>query len=750
VADRWRKCPAFAAFLAVLLAAGTQSSFGRAAEPVDPAWGRLSASHAPADAAPPSFARHVVPALTKAGCNAGACHGSFQGRGGLQLSLLGFDPAMDYENLIQASRGRRANIAAPAASLLLRKATGQMPHGGGTRLAVNSEICDLLDRYLRAGAWPSTADEPRIVRLEVEPAAVVLAIDETTAVRAIATWSDGTRTDVTPWVLYDARDENQCTVTRLGLITAVSAGKSAVSARYLGQVATVDVSVPYSPARPIEDFAPANFIDRLAAAEWQRMGVAPAPLSDDYEFVRRVHGDLIGTLPTPDEVRAFVADSSADKRARLIDALLARPEYADYWSVKWGDLLRVHRRYVGDKGLAAFSAWVKGQLRQERPLSEMVTDLLTAQGNLFQSGPVSFYFVDEKPEDLAETTAQVFLGVRLQCARCHHHPMEVWGQDDYYGLASYFTRLEVKQTQELGSQGRFGGARILRTVGQIPQSRQMRFELPPKPLGGESPDMPQTGDPRRHLADWMVAPDNPFFARNFANRYWSYLMGKGLVDPVDDVRDTNPPSIPALLDALAADFSGHGYDLKHLLRTICNSRAYQLASDLSPERDVDGRLFTHRAPRQLPAEVLLDAVNQITGTDEGFAGLPEGTRAIQLPDPSIPSDFLTTFGRPQRNNPCECARPSQPNLSQALQLVNSDSLQGKLARDEGRLALLLASGLPDTQIVEELYLWTYARPPTADEQAMIAELLSAASSRQEAFEDLLWTLLNSSEFVFSH
>jgi hypothetical protein len=401
--------------------------------------------------------------------------------------------------------------------------------------------------------------------------------------------------------------------------------------------------------------------------------------------------------------------------------------------------------------LAAFSGWLKGSLRANKPLSTMATELLTAKGNVYLSGPVSYFFVDERPEDLAETTAQVFLGVRLQCARCHHHPMEIWSQDDYWGLAANFAKLEVKQTQELGSQGRYGGIKVLRVARTIPEKRRLPVDRAPKALGG--PTFSATGDdadPRVELAAWLVAPENPFFARNIANRYWSYLMGSGLVEQVDDLRDTNPAAMPRVLDALAADFRDGGYDVKRLLRTLCNSRVYQTASRLDPERDRDGRLFTHRAPRQLPAEVLLDAVNRIVGVSEAFAGIPEGTRAIALPDPAIPSDFLTTFGRPQRNSPCECARTANPNLSQALQLVNSESLQKKLSRDDGRLTKLLADR-SDAEIVEELYWWCYSRPSRADEAAKALGLLTeGAANRREAFEDLLWTLFNSSEFVFSH
>jgi hypothetical protein len=705
------------------------------------------------DAVParPSWSADVIPALTRAGCAAGACHGSFQGRGGLRLSLLGYDPAHDRETVILASGGRRLNFAAPHRSLLLRKAIGEVPHGGGSRFARDSVAARLVERYIEHGAPADAADAPQPVSLSVEPRSVRLAPGERVSIRAEVRLSDGTTRDVTPWALFDPRDEFLCTVDKGGEARGVNAGKAAVSVRYRGLVAVVDVTVPHTDPAPIEGFSPRNFLDPLVLDEWRQLGVAPAPLADDHEFARRVFGDLIGTLPTPEEARAFVVDTDPDKRARLIDRLLERPEYADYWSVKWGDLLRVHRRYVGDKGLAAFSGWLKGSLRANKPLSTMATELLTAKGNVYLSGPVSYFFVDERPEDLAETTAQVFLGVRLQCARCHHHPMEIWSQDDYWGLAANFAKLEVKQTQELGSQGRYGGIKVLRVARTIPEKRRLPVDRAPKALGG--PTFSATGDdadPRVELAAWLVAPENPFFARNIANRYWSYLMGSGLVEQVDDLRDTNPAAMPRVLDALAADFRDGGYDVKRLLRTLCNSRVYQTASRLDPERDRDGRLFTHRAPRQLPAEVLLDAVNRIVGVSEAFAGIPEGTRAIALPDPAIPSDFLTTFGRPQRNSPCECARTANPNLSQALQLVNSESLQKKLSRDDGRLTKLLADR-SDAEIVEELYWWCYSRPSRADEAAKALGLLTeGAANRREAFEDLLWTLFNSSEFVFSH
>jgi hypothetical protein len=375
----------------------------------------------------------------------------------------------------------------------------------------------------------------------------------------------------------------------------------------------------------------------------------------------------------------------------------------------------------------------------------MVSELLTAQGNLFTNGPVAYFIVDQKPEELAETTAQLFLGVRLQCARCHHHPFEAWGQEDYYGLAAFFTRIELRDN---GDKGRFGGMQSLRPVAQA--TRPLLVAARPRLLGAAQAAPDTAGDLRQTLADWLTRADNPYFARNLANRYWAYLTGRGLVEPIDDLRATNPASHPELLDALARDLVEHRFDVKHLLRTICNSRVYQLRAEIAPERDKNGALLTHRVPRRIPAEVLLDAVNQAAGHVETFSGTPPGTRAIALPDPSIPSSFLTVFGRPQRNSPCECARDSSPDLLQALHLVNNTALQGKIANPQGRVARLLAQKRTDAVIAEELYLATLSRPPTASETTTIRELLADAPSRQEGWEDVLWTLLNSPEFAFNH
>jgi len=693
----------------------------------------------------PNFSSDIIPALTKSGCNAGACHGAFSGRGGFRLSLLGFDAAADHASIAFHDRGRRVSPASPENSLLLRKATGAIPHSGGVRLSPAQPAYKLLRDYIAGGLPAPRADEPRIVGLEVTPVDLVLQPNESASLQVISRWSDGETRDVTQWALFDARDPMSTEVTRDGQVTSLAPGKGAVSVRYLGQVASVAVTTPFGPPAAI-DFQPGNYIDELVLDQWRQMGLVPQPLCDDGEFLRRAHLDLIGTLPTADEARAFLASAAPDKRAKLVDQLLERPEYTAYWSLKWGDLLRVHRRYVGEKGVGSFAGWLRQAIRTNKPVDQLARELLTAQGNLFANGPVAYFIIDTKPEELAETTAQLFLGVRLQCTRCHHHPMEVWSQDDYYGLAAFFTRLELRDN---GEKGRFGGMQIVRPVAK--EMKTMQVASPPRLFGrAVELDSAATPDVRVHLADWLTAKDNPFFARNFANRYWAYLMGRGLFEPIDDMRATNPPTNPALLKALAKDFAEHGYDAKHLLRTIANSRVYQLQTNLTPEHDQAGEFFTHHPPRRMPAEVLLDAINQVAQHAEAFPGQPLGTRAIALPDPEVASDFLTTFGRPLRNSPCECARESSPDLLQALHLINNTGLQSKIASDQGYVASLIGKNLTDEQLAEEIYLTTYTRLPTTNEMATIRELAAAASNRRELFEDLLWTLINSPEFAFNH
>ena len=738
-------------FLLAWLVIFTASASNVMSAPLDPTEAQSSSVRS-GRTAPIEFTRDVLPALTKAGCNAGACHGSFQGRGRLQLSLLGFDAAFDYDVISKASRGRRLNSGIPEKSLLLLKPTGAMPHGGGRRIAPDSEVAAIIKDWITQGLPGPRPGDLQGLSLKVEPAELVIPPQKVgsdavpVGLRVTASFADGSSRDVTRWATYEIREKMTADVSRLGAVTAHRPGKTAVQVRYLGQVAAVSVSVPYA-AQSNFEFPVQNYIDELAVAEWRRLGATPAPLADDATFLRRVFLDLIGTLPTPAEARKFLSDSSATKRSRVIDELLARPEYVDFWSLRMGDLLRAHRRYLGDKGLAAFSGWIRQAVRENMPLDQLTRELLTAQGNLFTQGPVGYYFIDEKVEDLAETTSQVFLGVRLQCTRCHHHPNEVWSQDDYYGLAAFFTRLEAKDSGAAGA--RFGGPKSIRPSAKENPNRKPLMAATPR-LFGETIQTAEGSDPRQKLAEWITQPKNPFFARNFANRYWAALVGRGLVEPVDDMRATNPASFPALLDALAKDFAEHHFDAKYLLRTICNSRVYQLATELNPDRDFDGQLFTHRIPRRMSAEVLLDSINQLTDSFETFEGQPPGTRAIALPDPTVASHFLNTFGRPLRNNPCECARGSALDLSQALHLANSKALHDKVVSSTGRLATELKAGKTDDQIMEELYLGALGRMPTDVERQAVRESLAEGGTREEAWQDILWALINCSEFVFNH
>jgi hypothetical protein len=708
-----------------------------------------------------SFDHDVLPALTKAGCNAGACHGSFQGRGGMRLSLLGYDPFADYDTLLKQSRGRRVNLAAPSRSLLLLKATGSVPHLGGRRITEQSAVYQVVLDWLADGGPPPTItdDSARPAALLLSAESLQLTTGQTHPLLVREQLAPTTR-DVTRWALWDSNDPRVATVSRVGVVTAVGPGRTSIVARYRGQVTTISVTVPFATAattttesantdfQPAEDRLSAE-LDRLVLKEWKSLGVRPAPLADDATFMRRVHLDLTGTLPTSDEVRRFLANTHPQKRTQLIDELLERPEYIDYWTLRWSDSLRAHRRYLGDKGLASYSGWIRHQVRSNRPLDAMVRDLLTAQGNLYTHGPVALYFIDEKVEDLTESVAQVFLGVRLQCARCHHHPMEAWSQDDYYGLANFFARIETKDSGQIGS--RYGGPKSIRPTLQPQPQRVPLKAMPPRTLSGrQGPVTAPEGSPdvRVVFADWLTSADNPYFAKNLANRYWAALWGRGLVDPVDDLRATNPALMPELLDYLADLLRRNQYDAKLLLRTICRSQVYQRSYEGGSEGDREGRLLTRRIPRRLTAEVLLDALNQATGAQESFAGLPRGTRATQLPDPSIPSYFLTAFGRPNRNSPCDCARASAPDLAQTLHLANSTAVHSKVTDPQGRLAQLLASQRSNRELIDELILTTWSRWPTDEERAKVERLVADSPSRTEGWEDILWALLNSAEFSY--
>ncbi len=697
---------------------------------------------------PVSFTREVLPVLTKAGCNQGACHGGQHGKGGFRLSLLGFDPSFDHSQIVQSAEGRRVVPSDPERSILLLKPTLTMEHGGGERLKMHSREYTVLRQWLEDGAPEPGPRDPVATRLEVWPAQRVLVPGEQQQLVVRATWSDGRSEVVTPTAQYDTLTEAVAVVTPGGLVTGRERGETSIMIRFGGQATVAQVTLPYANLESYPDLPRWNFVDEKLLAKWKGLGLTPSPLSSDEEFFRRIHLDTIGTLPTPADVKAFLADPSPDKRARAIDRVLDRPEFVDYWALKWGDLLRINRDQLTEKGMWSFHNWVRAALRESKPVDAFVRDIITAEGSTFTEGPANFYRVGRDAADWSETTAQVFLGVRMQCAKCHHHPFEKWSQDDYYGMAAFFVRLGTKRSQEFGL---FGNETVvhLRPTGEQTHPRKGGV-VPPHPLDG--PTMEDAFDRRRKLAEWLTAKDNPFFARNLVNRFWGYYMGRGLVEPLDDLRATNPASNVELLEALAQDFVQHQFDLKHLLRTIMNSRAYQLSSAVTPGNAADATnvYYTRYTVRRLTAEQLADALDVVTGTREKYQGLPAGTRAIQLPDARVRSFLLDVFGRPSRQITCECERTVQPNIAQALHLLNGDFLNQKIAAPTGRIAALLKAKTPLPAIVEELYLVALARPLRPEELNKAQRWISSATSPTEGVQDLMWVLLNSREFLFNH
>jgi hypothetical protein len=697
---------------------------------------------------PVDFAREIVPILTRAGCNQGACHGAQHGRGGFRLSLLGFDPLFDHAQIVQSAEGRRVVLSDAERSILLQKPALLMEHGGGQRFKVGSREYAYLKRWLEDGAPEPSANDPEAASLEVWPARRIMVPGEQQQLLVKARWKDGKSEDVTATAQFTSLNEAVAAVTADGLVTTKERGETHIMIRFAGQATVAQVTLPYAKLDAYPSLPRNNFVDDKLIAKWKDLGLTPSPLSSDEDFFRRLHLDAVGTLPRPEEIKAFLADKSPDKRQKAIDRVLDRPEFVDFWALKWGDLLRINRDLLNDRGMWSFHNWVRACLRDRKPLDEMVRDIITAEGSTFTEGPANYYMVARSPGDWAETTSQVFLGVRIGCAKCHHHPFEKWSQDDYAGMSAFFVRLGTKGSREFGI---FGGEQVvyLKPAGEQSHPRKGGL-VKPHPLAGA--DMDDPIDRRVKLADWITAPDNPFFARNLVNRYWGYLMGRGLVEPLDDLRATNPASNPDLLDALADDFVKHKYDLRHLLRTIMNSRGYQLSSKSTPanKADVLNVHFTRYTIRRLTAEQMADAIDFATGTIEKYPGLPLGTRAIQLPDSGVKSFLLDTFGRPARQITCECERTTQPNIAQALHLLNGEFLNKKLADPKGRIDTIVKAKQPMAEAVAELYLVTLSRVPRAEEIERAQHWISMAPTPREGLQDLLWALLNSREFLFNH
>jgi hypothetical protein len=697
---------------------------------------------------PVHFTEEVQPILTRLGCNQGACHGSQHGKGGFKLSLLGFDPTFDYAQIVQSAEGRRVVVSDPESSILLKKPTLTMEHGGGQRMKMHGREYERIKQWLADGAPEPSARDPHVVGLEVWPAERLMVPGEQQQILVTATWSDGRREDVTATTQFNALNEAVAAVTPDGLVTARGKGETHVMVRFMGQATVVQITLPYARIAEYPKLPAYNFIDEKLIAKWQALGLTPSPGCSDEEFFRRIHLDTIGTLPAPADVKKFLADPDPQKRKKAIDKVLDRPEFVDFWALKWGDLLRINRDFMQDRGMWSFHNWVRACVRDNTPIDAMVRDIVTAEGSTFTEGPANFYMVARTPPDWSEAVTQTFLGVRVGCAKCHHHPFEKWSQDDYYGMAAFFVRLGTKNSQEFGL---FGREQVvyLKATGEQTHPRKGGF-VKPHALDGADVDDPI--DRRVKLAEWLTAKDNPFFARNIVNRFWGYYLGRGLVEPLDDLRATNPASNPALLDALAKDFVEHGYDLKHLLRTIMNSRAYQLSAAAVPGNAADASNvhFARFTVRRLTAEQFADAIDFATGTREKYAGLPLGTRAIQLPDTRIKSFLLDVFGRPSRQIVCECERTAQPNIAQAMHLLNGEFLDKKISTPAGRVEKLLKAKTPLTEIVEELYLVTLSRLPRPQEVERALYWIGRAANQREGVQDLLWVLMNSREFVFNY
>jgi hypothetical protein len=692
---------------------------------------------------PVHFANDVVPLLSKLGCNGGGCHGKASGQNGFKLSVFGFDPRADYDALVKEARGRRVFPAAPEASLLLTKPTGRVPHGGGRRLDPGSPDYDLLRAWVGQGTPAGRPDAPRVVSLRVSPAERLLGFGADQQVLATAVFSDGGLRDVTAAASYAGNADHVAQVDRGGRIrTGRAPGEAAVTVQYAGHVAAVLVRVPRPgapdpyPALPVN-----NRVDELVGAKLKAMGLLPSELCGDATFLRRVYLDVLGTLPTPAEVRAFLADTGAGKRDRLIGKVLARPEYADYWALKWSDILLVNRDKLGDRGAFELHRWLRRQLALNRPYDRWVRELITASGPSSRNGPANFYRAARTAEEVTRAVSQAFLGIRLECAQCHHHPFEGWGQDDFYGLAGFFQGLQRKPMTagdgELVFHTGFRNATLPLTGRAVPT----------RPPGGPALEAPADADPRQRLAAWMTGPDNPWFARLVVNRLWKHYLGRGLVEPEDDLRSTNPPTNGPLLDFLAARLVAGRYDLKAVTRLILESRTYQLAEVPNATNRDDEQNYSHHRARRLPAEVLLDGVCAVTGSPERFPGRPLGTRAVELWDNRLPSYFLDVFGRSERVSPCECGRSNEPTMAQCLHLMNAPEIERKIASPTGRVARLLAAGAGEEKIVEELCLAALGRPP-GEKEKRAARKLFAQGPPAQAAQDFLWALLNSYDFLF--
>ncbi len=714
----------------------------------------LTAVASVAAAAPPapsqlSFVKDVMPILNKASCTSGPCHGGAKGKNGFKLSLRGYDPEFDFRAIVHEMQGRRLNRTDPANSLIMLKPAMQIAHGGGMRLDPSSAYYNTVLQWISQGAPFGDPVSGAVSRLQVEPAEFFAAkpgLEQ--QLKVMATYADGSTRDVTRDAGYSSNTPQQADVTEGGLIKTIRRGESAMLVRYEGKLSVVGVTAvsdePFT-WQPAPEF---NFVDWHVNAKLKRVKMQPSDLSSDADFLRRISYDLIGLPPTPEETRAFMADKTETRRTRsaLIDKLLARDEFVNHWSVKWSDLLQVNRAKLGDKGVWAFREWIRESLSTNKPYDRMTRELLTSRGSTFKNPPANFFRFTREPKVAMETTTQLFLGVRMSCAQCHDHPFEQWTQNQYYNLSAFFGQIAIKTGDDSDEEVVYDK----RDEFEIHHPKDNRI-MPAKFLFNVDKAALREADLRESLADWVTSKSNPLFAKSMANRMWSYFLGRGIIDPVDDIRASNPPSNPALLDALTKDFIDHNYDLRALIRSIVNSRTYQLAYKSTTSNATDETNFSHALPRRLSAEQLFDGVHRAAGVRPKLAAVPKESLAQDAPDPSVgKGGFLDVFGRPERQTSCECERRGDVSLVQALNLLNGATIADAIADPEGRIAKLVMAGASDRKLVEEIYLAALNRTPEGNELDLALTYLGkGGTGRAERAQDLMWALLNSNAFLFN-
>jgi hypothetical protein len=713
-----------------------------------------------------SFRNDVLPVMTKVGCNSGPCHGAAAGKNGFKLSLRGYDPITDYYTLTHQALARRTDRLEPARSLILLKPTLTISHGGGKRFSVGSPEYKVMAGWLAQGMPAPAESDPAVKDIEVLPQEASLTSGAEQQLIVTAVFSDGHREDVTRWAKYESGDDGVLSVDNNGNVTMHGYGEAPVTVWYQSHVTFSRLRIPFPAKLDNAVFSRAarhNYIDEAILNHLETLHIPPSPQASDAVFLRRAYLDAAGILPSPSEVEKFLQDPSPDKRNHLIEELIKRPEFVDYWAYKWSDLMLVSSNHLSNEEMWSYYKWIRESVATDKPWNEFATKIITANGNTVENGAANYWVIHRDPLDTSENMAQAFLGINISCAHCHNHPLAKWTQKDYYGMANLFARVRLKTFAPSGFRPGVGPLFNDVTVYSAPTGEfmddRLMIPLPPKPLGGAALSSEIPGDTRQYFARWLTSPENPFFARNIVNRIWRNFMGRGLIEPVDDLRDTNPATNDKLLNALVNDFVAHNYDVDYLIRTIMRSATYQTSSRPLKMNADDDKYGSHFVIRRLPAEVLLDAYSQVTKIPEKFDGYPAGMRGMQLPDTAIKSYFLTAFGRPLRQQTRESERTSVPTITQALHIINGETLNNKLRAPGNSIDMLIRLGFSDEQIVDYLYLSSLSRHPTDDERrALLHELASAEGekmagvddSRRAALLDMSWALLTGEEFMFNH